>query len=139
MIICGIGLFWFASCSTKEKGPQIESSKISREVATEIARNEFLLLGYDLGNAILRIDPHPITVDSIMTKRVPCSWSNAGYWFNEVHAFLSISSFWRSYCFNPNVLDSDAEIYIDSNTGRVLYIFPLGTPEDLSKRGGRRK
>ena len=125
------------ACKNLKQASSTINHSISRDIALEISRNEFQLLGYNLNVSIMKIDSHVITIDSIMSNRVPCSWSNVSAWYEQVHSSLANKSFWRTHCFTRDVLDSDMEIYIDSNTGRVLYIYPLGNPEDLSIKRGR--
>ncbi|MBI5215559.1 MAG: hypothetical protein HY960_07375 [Ignavibacteriae bacterium] len=88
-------------------------------------------------NEIIKLEPeHPITLDSIKQKKVITSYRETDLELIEAsHGKLLNKSFWRCTVSSRElVLDSDKEVFIDAVSGEILYIFPLGTPEEIQKR-----
>ncbi len=84
------------------------------------------LEGVDTSRTIIYIEPdHPITMDSVTIYKNRISWLDLEVWVKQTRPYLKNNLFWKCTGITPNEMDGVYEVYIDSKSGKVLYIYPL--------------
>jgi|GEM_PF-3892055 len=119
-ILCALVTGCICGCNA-QRGNGISASE-ALQICVDQLRSE----GFHLENLEIGVYPNPLTTDSIMSGRVHSTWSNREYWFGRVHEYLEGKRFWRCTCGTVGALDGDFEMYIDFNSGAILYIHPSG-------------
>ncbi len=106
------------SCSSK-------NPKITMDEAYKICRNQYKYFAEQRESQItLKMNPsHPISLDSFRIGAVKTIWINDSLRFLErAEKYLKNKMFWKCLCRLEDEIDTEHEIYIDANSGEVLYV-----------------
>ncbi len=109
--------------------------KSSRKQAIQSCKDQLEAIGFNLDETDIELYPHPLTVDSVFRGIWRPDRSTESFWYERTKKYLSGRRFWAFYC-GPRApaLDGDCEIYVDADSGKPLYVYPWGTPEELATR-----
>ena len=102
--------------------------RISKDNAYRIGSKELTEMGLDTSQMEIQIIPgHPISLDSIRTGAIRRSFfGNYTDWLERSEGRLEKKTFWRCCSHKKGYLDAIYDLYIDSQTGEVLYLDGMG-------------